>query len=47
MIVVLILLCERKVRMSVLMGKVMCLQFGMQEKVVFEHTNAKCHLCII
>ena len=29
------------------MASVMCLQFNVQEDVIIEDTNAKCHLCIL
>ena len=29
------------------MTNVMCLHFSVQEEDILEHTNDKCHLCII
>ena len=36
---------QRKDSLIVLMARVMCLQFSMQEGDILEHTNRKCHLC--
>ena len=33
--------------MSILIASVMCFHCRMQEEDIFEHTNAKCHLCTL
>ena len=33
--------------LNVLMASVRCLDFNVQEEDIFEHTNGKCHLCIV
>ena len=42
-----ILICKGKFFFSILIARVMCLYFGVQEKDILEHTNAKCHMCTL
>ena len=42
-----VLVCKGKMLMNILMASVMCLPLSKQEEDVLDHTNVKCHLCIL